>query len=210
MIKILIADDHYLIREGFQRLIQREVDMTVVGEAESAAAAIEFFKHNECDVVVLDINLPDRTGLDVLSDLRRENPQTKILILSIHPEERFAMRALKSGASGYVTKEGAPEELINAIRKVHHGGRYISNSLAEHFAVELFDDGKKQPHDKLSQREFQVFQMIGAGKSMNEVSTLLAIGLSTVNTYRARVLEKMGMKSNAEIIHYAVKNGLVD
>lgn len=210
MIKILIVDDHYLIREGFKKLIDREVGMSVAGEAENASEVLNFLNENQCDVVVLDINMPGRSGLDLLKDLREFHPEIRVLILSIQPEERFATRALRTGAGGYITKESAADELVKAIRKIHDGGKYVSQTLAEKMAFDLAGDSTKPLHENLSDREFQVFQMIGAGKSMNEISQELSLSLSTINTYRTRILEKMNLGSNADIIHYAIKNNLVD
>jgi len=210
MIRILIADDHSLIREGFKKFIDREVDMAVVGEAQNAAQVYEFLENNECDVIVLDINMPGKSGMDLLAELKELNLNIKILILSMHPEDRFAVRALKLGASGYLTKESAPEELIKAIQKIHSGGKYVSQNLAEKLASDLDEAGDQAPHEKLSDREYQVLCLLGAGKTAQEISEKLCISLSTVNTYRSRVLEKMNLSSNAEIIRYAIKNNLVD
>lgn len=210
MIRILIADDHYLIRQGFEKLIAKELGMKVVGQAENAGEVLDFIRDNECDVIVLDINMPGKSGLDLLKDLREIRPEIRVLILTIHPEDRFAIRALKTGAAGYITKESAPDELVKAIRKVQSGGKYVSQELAEKLAFDLADDSEKPQHEYLSDREFQVFQLIGAGKTMNEISHELSLSLSTINTYRTRVLEKMNIHSNAEIIRYAIKNKLVD
>jgi DNA-binding NarL/FixJ family response regulator len=210
MVKILIADDHFLVREGFKKLISREIDMKVVAEAKNANEVLDLFDVTEFDVMVLDINMPGKNGLDLLKDLKHLNPKIKVLILSIQPEDRFAIRALKMGASGYITKESAPDELVKAIQKVHQGGKYVSQTLAERLAFDLDTAADKAPHERLSDREFQVFQLIGSGKSMNAICDELILSLSTVTTYRNRILEKMNMKSNAEIIHYAIKNHLVD
>lgn len=210
MIKIFIADDHQLIREGFKKIIDKEVDMTVVGEAQNSAEVHAFLSNEECDVVVLDINMPGKSGLDLLAELKDMNLKSKILILSMHPEDRFAVRALKLGASGYITKESAPDELIKAIQKIHHRGKYISQTLAEKLASNLNEDRDKAPHEKLSEREYQVLCLIGMGKTIQTISKELYLSLSTVHTYRNRVLEKMDMSSNAELIHYAIKNNLVD
>jgi DNA-binding NarL/FixJ family response regulator len=210
MIRIFIADDHYLVREGFKKLIDRELGMKVIAEAKDANEVLSTIPDTEFDVMVLDINMPGKSGLDLLKDLKQIIPKVKVLILSIQPEDRFAIRALKMGAAGYITKESAPDELVKAIQKVHQGGKYVSQTLAEKLAFELDSDADRPPHEKLSDREFQVFQLIGAGKSMNEISEQLILSLSTVTTYRTRILEKMNMKTNAEIIHYAIKNNLVD
>ena len=210
MIKIFIADDHLLIREGFKKFIDKEVDMTVVGEAQNAAEVHEFLNHEECDVIVLDINMPGKSGLDLLAELKDMNLKSKILILSMHPEDRFAVRALKLGASGYITKESAPDELIKAIHKVNEGRKYVSSILAEKLAFEIGSDLDKALHEKLSGREFQILQMIGLGKTITMIADELSLSQSTVNTYRQRILEKMNLHSNAELIYYAIKNNLVD
>jgi DNA-binding NarL/FixJ family response regulator len=210
MIKILIADDHILIREGFKKIVAQEVDMSVVAECQNAAEVVDFIRKGQCDVMVLDIDMPGKSGLDLLKELKARELGSKLLMLSIHPEERFAIRALKAGASGYITKKSAAEELVAAIRKVHYGGKYITPALAEKLAFDLETDTTQAPHEKLSDREFQVFQLIGAGKTLNEIMETLSLSLSSVNTYRRRILEKMNFKSNLDIIRYAIKNDLVD
>ena len=210
MIRIIVADDHHLIREGFKKTINREIDMEVVYSAENGEELLTSIQKVESDVIVLDINMPGRSGLDLIKDIRALAPDTKILILSMYSEDRFAVRALKNGASGYITKESAPEEMVNAIRKVHDRGKYVSQSLAEKLAFNLDSSADQPLHERLSDREFQVFQLIGNGKTMNDITAALNLSLSTVTTYRTRILEKMNFKSNAEIIHYAIKSGLVD
>jgi len=210
MIRILITDDHTLIREGFKKILNREIDMSVIGEACNAAETMEMIRTLEFDVLVLDISMPGRTGLEIIQDIKKEAPDSKILILSMHPEQRFAMRALKSGADGYITKESVADELVNAIRKIVTGRKFISQAMAEEIAQDLGRGMDKPYHEQLSDREFEVFMLLGSGKSSREISEQLSLSLSTVNTYRARILHKMGMNSNAELIHYAVKNKLVD
>lgn len=210
MINILIADDHFLVREGFKKLIKREVDMNVVAEAKDGLEALSKLNEQEIDVAVLDINMPGKSGLDTLRDIKEFHPHLKVLILSIQPEDRFAIRLLKSGASGYITKESAPDELVKAIRKVHSGGKYVSSTLAEKLAFDLDIDTERPLHEKLSDREFQIFELIGAGKAIAEIAGELNLSQSTIHTYRTRILDKMNMKTNAEIIHYAIKNNLVD
>ncbi len=210
MIRILITDDHTLIREGFKKILNREIDMSVIGEACNAAETMEMIRTLEFDVLVLDISMPGRTGLEIIQDIKKEARESKILILSMHPEQRFAMRALKSGADGYITKESVADELVNAIRKIVTGRKYISQAMAEEIAQDLGRGMDKPYHEQLSDREFEVFMLLGSGKSSREISEQLSLSLSTVNTYRARILHKMGMNSNAELIHYAVKNKLVD
>lgn len=208
MIKILIADDHLLVRAGFKKLLEKEIALKVAGECKNAAEVLSFIRENDCDVIVLDIDMAGRSGLDLLADLRTLAPEIKILMQSIHPEERYAVRALKAGACGYITKEAAADELITAIRAIAHGGKYVSQNLAQKLAFDL-EKAEIKPHERLSDREFEVLRLIGAGKSAHEIAEILSLSLNTVSTYRKRILEKMGMKSTSELIHYAVRNDLV-
>ncbi len=208
MIRTLIVDDHPLVRAGFRKIIEAEIDIGVAGECGNAAEVLRFIREQECDVVVLDIDLPGKSGLDLLVDLRNLAPAAKVLVQSIHPEERYALRTLKAGASGYITKEAAADELVKAIREIHHGGKYISPRLAQMLACDLEKTGKL-PHEKLSDREFQILRLIGSGKEVGEISEMLSLSINTVNTYRKRLLEKMNMKSNAELMYYAIKHDLV-
>lgn len=210
MIKILIVDDHFLIREGFKNIISNEVDMTIAGEAENAAEALKLIRETEFDVLALDISMPDRTGLDLMKDIQKLKPESKILILSMHPEDRFALRAIKSGAHGYITKESAPQEMVKAIRKVMEGRKYISETLGEKLAAEFTVENQKMPHESLSDREFQVMCKIGEGKTVTQIAEELSLSISTVNTYRIRILEKLNVNSNASLIHYVVKNNLIE
>lgn len=210
MIKILIADDHAIVRQGLRQTVAEEPDMTVAGEAQNAQETLKLVREQEWDVIVLDITMPGRSGLDLLIELKRERPNLPILILSMHSEEQFAVRALKARASGYITKQSAPKELVKAIRKVHRGGKYVSPALAESLAFELGDDAKKVAHEKLSEREYQILRMIAAGQTPKEIAAELNLSEKTIATYRMRVLEKMNMKRNAELIRYAVENRLVD
>lgn len=210
MIKILIVDDHFLIREGFKNIISNEMDMSIAGEAENAAEALKLIRETEFDVLALDISMPDRTGLDLLKDIQKLKPDAKILILSMHPEDRFALRAIKSGAHGYITKESAPQEMVKAIRKVMEGRKYISETLGEKLAAEYTVESTKQPHESLSDREFQVLCKIGEGKTVTQIAEELSLSISTVNTYRIRILEKLNVNSNASLIHYVVRNNLVE
>jgi DNA-binding NarL/FixJ family response regulator len=210
MIKILIADDHAIVRQGLKQTVAEEPDMTVAGEAQNAQETLKLAREQEWDVIVLDITMPGRSGLDLLIELKREHPNLPVLILSMHSEEQFAVRALKARASGYITKQSAPKELIKAIRKVYRGGKYVSPSLAESLAFELGDDAGKVAHEKLSEREYQILRMIATGKTPKEIASELNLSEKTVATYRMRLLEKMNMKRNAELIRYAVENRLVD
>jgi two-component system, NarL family, invasion response regulator UvrY len=210
MIKIIIADDHPIVRAGMKQIISEAADMSVVDEAGDGRQLLHKVREENFDVVILDITMPHIDGLDVLKQLKIEKPKLPVIILSIHPESQYALRVLKAGASGYVTKTSAPEELINAIRKVHRGGKYISPSIAEKLAFQLEADFEVMPHEALSDREYQVLCMLASGKTVTEIADELALSVKTVSTYRSRILEKMNMKNNAELIHYAVQNKLVD
>jgi two-component system, NarL family, invasion response regulator UvrY len=210
MIKVLIADDHPVVRQGLKQILADEPDFTVVGEASHAQELLEQMRKYDCDVVVLDITMPGRGGLDVLKQLRHERPKLPVLILSIHPEDQFGLRVLKAGAAGYMTKESAPDELVKAIRKVFGGGKYLTPSLAELIAFDLDHDTKKPLHETLSDREYQVMCLFASGKTVSDVSREVSLSPKTISTYRTRILEKMKMKTNAELTHYAIKNRLVD
>jgi two-component system invasion response regulator UvrY len=210
MIKVLIADDHPVVRQGLKQILADEPDFTVVGEASHAQELLEQMRKQDCDVVVLDITMPGRGGLDVLKQLRHERPKLPVLILSIHPEDQFGLRVLKAGAAGYMTKESAPDELVKAIRKVFGGGKYLTPSLAELIAFDLDHDTKKPLHETLSDREYQVMCLFASGKTVSDVSREVSLSPKTISTYRTRILEKMKMKTNAELTHYAIKNRLVD
>lgn len=209
MIRILIADDHAIVRRGLKQILAEESGMTVAGEAQNAQEVLDLVRKQVWDVVVLDIAMPGRGGLDVLKEIKPEYPQLPVLILSMHPEDQYAIRALKAGAAGYLTKESAPEELVKAIRKVLAGGKYVSASLAEKLVLALEADDKKPPHETLSDREYQVMCLIASGKTVGEIADELSLSVKTISTYRARILEKMSLKSNAALTHYAVQQRLV-
>jgi len=210
MIKILIADDHPIVRKGLKDIIEEIPDMAVGGEASNGQEALEKVRKGDFDIVVLDISMPGGNGLDILKQLKDEKPELSVLVLSMYPEEQYAVRVLRAGASGYLTKESAPEELIAAIRKASTGGKYISSSLAEKLAFDLEIDAEKPFHETLSDREYQVMRMIASGKTGKEIGEELFLSVKTISTYRARILEKMEMKSNAELTHYAIKYRLVE
>jgi len=210
MLRILIADDHAIVRQGLKQIVTETQDMMVAGEASNGQELLNKIKEGEYDVVVLDITMPGRNGMDVLRQLRSERPWLPVLMLSIHPEEQYALRALRAGASGYLTKESAPDELVVAIRKVSRGGKYVSSSLAEKLAFELEVGREQAPHEALSDREYQVMCMIASGKTVMEIAQKLSLSEKTISTYRSRILEKMKMKNNAELTYYAIKNQLVD
>lgn len=210
MLKVLIADDHAVVRRGLRQILDAEPDMKVSGEARSGAEVMELLRRSHFDVAVLDLTMPGRTGLDVLQELRTTNPGLQVLILSMHPEERYAVRVLKAGAAGYLTKESAPEELVGAIRKVAAGGKYVSPSLAERLATDINSPDDRPAHALLSDREYQILCMIASGKAVSGIATELCIGVNTVSTYRARLLQKLKLRNNAELTHYAIRNRLVD
>jgi DNA-binding NarL/FixJ family response regulator len=210
MISIFIADDHALIREGFKKILNMEKDIKVVDEGKNAFETIRYVEKNDFNVLILDINLPDKNGMDVLKEVKVIKPELYVLILSMHPEDRFAIRAIKAGASGYITKESAPDELVKAIRKVSGGGKYISPNLAESLFFNLQLKSDKPVHEILSDREFQVLRLIASGKSMGDIAIELNLAVTTISTYRSRILEKLNLKTNAELIHYAIMNNLTD
>jgi two-component system invasion response regulator UvrY len=209
MPKVLIADDHPIVRTGLKQIIADEPDIKIVGEVSNGAEVLEFLMKNACDLVLLDLSMPKRTGLDVISEIKQINPNIGILVLSIYPEEQYAVRALRAGAAGYLTKASAPNELIKAMRKVLGGGKYISISLAEILASEIDQHTPQQPHERLSDREHQVMLMLAAGKTVTEVAQDLNLSVKTISTYRARILEKMNMKNNAQLTFYAVEKHLI-
>jgi two-component system, NarL family, invasion response regulator UvrY len=208
--RILITDDHAVVRQGLKLILADHFRQAVIGEARNAAEALNRVWKEKWDVVILDITMPGRSGLEVLKEIKRSRPKLPVLVLSMHPEDQFAVRMLKTGAAGYVTKESAGEELVGAINKVVAGGRYVSPSLAERMASYLDIDVHKAPHERLSDREFLILRMIASGKSVGQIAKELSLSVSTVSTYRARILEKMDLKNNAELTHYAVQKGLVD
>jgi two-component system invasion response regulator UvrY len=210
MLKILIADDHPVFRRGLKQIIAETPDMVVADEATNGWEVLSKVGTSDYDVVLLDITMPGKDGLDVLTRLKSEKPRLPVLMLSMHPEEQYAVRALKLGASGYVTKESAPDELVIAIRKVSTGGKYVSSSLAERLASVVQENAEQLPHEGLSDREYRVMCMIASGKTVSEIAKELSLSVKTISTYRFRILEKMKMKNNAELTHYAINNHLVD
>lgn len=210
MILVLIADDHAILRQGLRQILADAEDMTVVGEAANGVEVMQMIRSDyRIDVVLLDIAMPGRSGIEVLKQIRDEKPNLPVLVLSMHPEDQYAVRLLKAGAAGYLTKESAPELLVQAIRRVAAGKKYISPSVAELLADRL-DSGNGPQHASLSDREFHILLQIAAGKTVSEIAAALSLSVKTVSTYRARVLDKMQMKNNAELTHYAIKNQLVD
>jgi DNA-binding NarL/FixJ family response regulator len=210
MIRILLADDHQMFREGVRGLLEARSDMTVVGEAATGEEALSRATEAHPDVVLLDVSMPGRGGLETVSELKKRNPRVRVLMLTVHPEDRFAVRCLKGGADGYMTKDNAAEELIIAIRKVYLGGKYVSPSLAESLVMSLGRDFGAPPHETLSNREFQVMRMIAAARTVSEIADELCLSVKTVSTYRSRILDKLGLRNNAEIMQFAMEQHLVE
>lgn len=210
MIKILIADDHAIVRRGLKQILAETPDMVVAGEAHNGQELLDKVRDHQWDVVVLDISMPGRGGLDTLKQLKSERPKLPVLMLTIHPEDQYAVRVLRAGASGYLTKESAPDHLVEAIRKVARGGKYISPHLAEKLAFNLESLSEKPLHEALSDREFQVLRFIASGKTVKEIGEELSLSVKTISTYRTRILEKMKMRNNAELTHYAIQQKLVE
>ncbi len=210
MIRILIADDHTLFRKGLQHILAEYPDQVVTDEASNGQEVLDKIWHNDYDMVLLDITMPGMTGLEALKQLKNERPKLPVLVLSMHPEEQYAVRVIKAGASGYLRKESAPDELITAIQRISGGRKYITSSLAERLADDVEPTAEKPLHDALSDREFEVFRMIAAGKTVTQIAEALFLNARTISTYRSRILEKMQMKTNAELIRYAIKHKILD
>ena len=209
MTRILVVDDHAIVRQGLKQILADTPDLVVAGEASTGQEALEKVRTGQWDVVVLDISLPDRSGLTVLEQLKTQYPDLPVLVLSMHAEEQYAVRVMKAGAAGYLPKESAPDQLVSAIHKVARGGKYVSPTLMEKFVSDLGTDPKKPRHEILSAREFQVLCMIAGGKSLTEIAEDLGVSVKTISTHRTRMLKKMELKTNADLIHYAIRTGLV-
>lgn len=210
MKRILIADDHSIVREGLKQILSEMSEDVITDEASSGQEVLQKVWDNDFDLLLLDISMPGRSGLDILKQLKNEKPHLKILILSMHPEEQYAVRALKAGAAGYLTKERTPHELIEAIEKVSVGKKYVSSSLAETLAIHLESNSSKPLHETLSDREYEVMCMISSGKTVKEIADELSLSVKTISTYRSRVLGKMNMQNNAQLIHYTIQNKLLN
>lgn len=210
MIKVLIADDHTIVREGLKQIVRETCDIAVAAEASNGQEVLDKITRQHFDVIVLDISMPGLNGIEVLKQIHSQKPKVPVLILSIHPEEQYAIRVLRAGASGYLTKESAADELIKAIRKVSMGGKYITSSLAEKLALAIDINTEKPLHETLSDREFQVLTLIASGKTVKTIAEHLCLSKKTISTYRSRILEKMKMKNNAELMHYSIQHGLTD
>lgn len=210
MIRVLVADDHAVVRRGVLQILDEAPDMVAAGEASTGRQVLREVHKRDYDVLVLDIAMPDGNGLEVLRQLQTLEPKLCVLILSMYPEKQYAVRALKAGAAGYLTKESAPDELVVAIRRVAQGGKYITQSLTEELVAELAGKAEKLLHEILSDREYQVMTLLSTGKSVTDIATELSLSVKTISTYRARILDKLNLRNTAEIIHYAFKHGLVE
>ena len=209
MIKVLIADDHAIVRRGLQQIIAETPDLVVGGEAGSAQELRDLVRRERWDVVILDISLPGGNGIDLIGEVRKERPETRVLILTVHSEDQYAVRAVRAGAAGFMTKETAPGLLVDAVRKIAGGGRYVSADLAETLASMMAGESPGEPHQQLSDREFEVMKLLASGKTVSQVAEGLGLSVKTISTHRTRILKKMNMKTNAELTHYAVRHGLV-
>jgi two-component system invasion response regulator UvrY len=210
VIGVLIADDHAILRRGLKEILEDDLKDAIYGEAGNAQQVLAEVQRYEWDLVILDITMPGRSGLDLLRDLKQLRPDLPVLVLSMHPEDQYAKRVLKAGAAGYMNKETAPKELVKAVGKVLSGGRYVSAALAEKLASDLSADTERLSHERLSDREFEVLRMIASGKTISQIAEELHLSVTTVSTHRARILEKMGMANNAELMRYAMRNALID
>jgi two-component system invasion response regulator UvrY len=208
-IRILIADDHPIVREGYKKILMSQPDMDVTGEAGNGQEVLDLIQKKDFDLILLDISMPGRSGLEILKELKSQKPHQPVMILSIYPEEQYAVRAFRDGASGYLTKASTPKELISAIRKVSQGGRYVTEALAEKLTYFLHGDVDKAPHEKLSDREYQVMLLIASGKTVTQAAEELCLSVKTISTYRRHILEKMQFSTNAEITMYAIQNKLL-
>ncbi len=208
-IRIFIADDHPIVRQGLRRIVEADPGMVISGEADAAAALLAGLETKATDLVLLDVSMPGGLFLETLKELRTRHPTIRVLALSVHPEDEWAVRALRAGASGYLTKDHSPEQLLEAIRRVYRGGKYVSPSLAERLASQLDGGGQRAPHELLSDREFEVMRRLGSGLTISQIASELALSAKTVSTYRARILEKMAVATNADLVRYAARHGLI-
>jgi len=208
-IRIFIADDHPIVRQGLRRIVEADAGLTIAGEAGDAPSLLGALERVVTDVVLLDVSMPGGLFLETLRELRTKHPTVRVLVLSVHPEDQWAVRALRAGASGYLTKDHSPDQLLEAIRRVYRGGKYVSPTLAEHLAEHLDRGGQRAPHEMLSDREFEVMRRLGSGLTVSQIAGELAISAKTVSTYRTRILEKMAVATNAELVRYASEHGLI-
>ncbi len=209
-IKFLLADDHAVVRRGLREMLAEEFPDAIFGEAATAQETLEQSWRQPWDLVILDITMPGRSGLDVLQDLRAAQPKTPVLVQSMHAEDQFAMRVFKNGAAGYITKDSLADELLRAVRRVLEGGRYVSDSLAEKLAGFLSADTTRPGHELLSDREFQILRMLARGQAIKEIGAELSLSIKTISTYRARVLQKLNVRTNSELVQYAMREGLIE
>ena len=210
MIRIVIADDHAIVREGLKRIVSGIADMEVVGEAADGTQVMQRVRELDFDIIVQDLSMPGRSGMELIKLVRAEKPKLRILVLSMHQELQYAVRAIKSGASGYLTKESAPAQLEQAIRKIAGGGAYVTAEVAEQLALGAMPDSTANPHESLSDREFEVFRMLAAGASVTDIATQLKLSVKTVSTHKANLMHKMGLQNASELVRYAIKHGLAD
>jgi len=208
-LRVLIADDHPVVRQGVKQILTEELELQQFGEARNAKEVLENVSRKKWDILILDINLPDMNGLEILRQLKKVHPDLPVLVLTVFDEDQIAIRVLKAGASGFVTKETMPNELIAAVKKIHSGGRYVSPSLAEKLVFNIYSEDEKPVHHRLSNREYQVICLIAAGKSVKQIAEELYLSIQTIRTYRTRILEKMEMGTDADLIHYAIQHGLI-
>ncbi len=208
-IRIFIADDHPIVRQGLRRIVEADAGMVISGEADDAAALLRALETTATDLVLLDVSMPGGLFLETLRELRARHPTIRVLALSVHPEDEWAVRALRAGASGYLTKDHSPDQLLEAIRRVYRGGKYVSPTLAEQLATHLDGGGQRAPHELLSDREFEVMRRLGSGLTISQIASELALSAKTVSTYRARILEKMAVATNADLVRYAARYGLI-
>ncbi|MGE5142144.1 MAG: response regulator [Acidobacteriota bacterium] len=208
-IRIFIADDHPIVRQGLRRIVEEDPGMAITGEAGDAAALLAALQSTAADLVLLDVSMPGGPFLETLKELRARHPTVRVLALSVHPEDQWAVRALRAGASGYLTKDHSPDQLLEAIRRVYRGGKYVSPALAERLAEQLDGGAERAPHELLSDREFEVMRRLGNGLTITQIASELALSAKTVSTYRARILEKMAVESNADLVRYAARYGLI-
>ena len=210
MINILLVDDHVIVREGLRRIIDDTSGMKIKAESSTGEDALELIRKKNYDIILLDISMPGKNGLQTLKEIKKYNSKQSVLMLSMHAEEQYAMRAIRAGASGYLTKDSASEQLVKAIRKIHLGGKYINETVAELLVTDIYHDEEKLPHEYLSDREFEILKLIIKGISPKQIASRLSISDKTVSTYRSRILKKMNMKSTSDIIHYSIENQLTD
>ena len=210
MVKVLVADDHAVVRQGLKQILADTIGMKVVAEASDGAAVLERLRGGGVDVVVLDLSMPGISGIEVTKQIRREYPSVHVLVLSIHPEDQYAVRVMRAGASGYLTKDSAPSELVAALRRVSEGHKFVSGSLAEKLAIGLESGSDREPHEALSDREYEVMRRLALGQTVGQIACELVLSAKTVSTYRSRLMRKMYMHSNAEVTRYAITHGLID